>query len=108
MEFLFEAPVSYIATVLLLSIASFAWVRGYKSFARGLKNPDHPSQTLWVVRGIRGFIIGLALMSLAGGIYFDKTWPLLFGLVFLGEELLETGIMVLALRKNEKDNARNE
>lgn len=71
-------------------------------FSRGLKNLDHPSQTLWVVRGIRGFIVALALISLAGGIYFDKTWPLLFGLVFLGEELLETGIMVLVLRRNEK------
>jgi hypothetical protein len=44
-------------------------------------------------------IVGAACVSLAAGVLTGVKWLWIFGLVFLGEELLETGIMVLALRK---------
>jgi hypothetical protein len=84
----------------ILSILAVAFrVKGYRSLARGLRDQDHPSQTNRVVRGIRGFIVSAACVSLVAGVLTGVKWLWIFGLVFLGEELLETGIMILALRR---------
>jgi hypothetical protein len=90
-----------ISLVLLCAAAVFFWW-GFRSLARGLRNPDHPMQGTWVVRGFRGGIIGIGLGFIAAGIYLDVTWPLIFGAAFLLEELLETGIMLLALRAERR------
>jgi len=95
---LFVAPWDVLLPVVLLLAAVYGQVWGIRRLRRGLLHPDHPSQTLWVVEGIRGGIIGLACLSLAAGIRLHVTWPIVVGLIFLGEELLETGIMIFALR----------
>ena len=102
---LFLAPWDVVLPAVFLLAAVYGNVWGIRRLRRGLLHPDHPSQTLWVVEGIRGGIIGLACLSLAVGIRLHVTWPIVVGLIFLGEELLETGIMILALRSGARREA---
>jgi hypothetical protein len=43
-------------------------------------------------------VVGVAAWALAGGLLFGQTWLLVFGAVFLAEELYETGVVALILR----------
>jgi len=105
MNILFDSPQNYIGLALCLIGAVVSYVRGTRSFIWGIRNPDHPQQSLKVVRGIRGWIVGAALLFAAGGIWYEVTWPLWFALVFVGVELLETGIMIFALKRGERESA---
>lgn len=61
---------------------------------RGLQDADHPCASLWLVRGIRGVIVTVAMGAFAGGLLYNynQGWLLIFGAIFLGEELYETGV----------------
>ena len=87
------------ATLLVAALlglgATWAAARGSRLLARGLGHADHPSASLWLVRGIRGAVVGAAL---AAGFLSGQAWLLVFGGVFLAEELYETGVVALALR----------
>ena len=97
MAFISEVPTNGIlATVFLLVTVYSAW-RGTRLFAKGLSGAEYPSNSLSIVRGIRGWIIALATGAFAGGVLADKAW-LYIGAIFLGEELYETGVVLLALR----------
>ena len=50
------------------------------------------------MRGIRGIVVGAGMLALAGGIAFGSTGLVAFGLVFLAEELYETGVVLLVLK----------
>ena len=86
-----------VAALLALG-ATWAAARGSRLLARGLGHADHPSASLWLVRGIRGAVVGAALGALAAGLLSGQAWLLVFGGVFLAEELYETGVIALALR----------
>lgn len=45
----------------------------------------------------------MAFVFTGAGLMTATPWPILFGLVFLAEELIETGIMILALRSQERE-----
>jgi len=92
---------------LCLGAASLFW-RGFALLASGLRNPDHPDQSLRVIRGLRRGILAIGLLFLAGGFYWNITWPFIFAAVFLGEELFETGIMILALRLGRETPEKDE
>ena len=102
MSLLQDSPAELILIVLLLAGAAAVAVRGTRLFSLGLRDPDHPDQTLRVVRGMRGGIIAIALIFLALGVHFSNRLLLIFGAIFLGEELLETGIMIFVLRLQRK------
>ena len=102
MEVLAQPWIRFSLTPLLAAGALFSIWRGQRILRRGMGNPEHPSQTLWVVRGIRGLIVGAGLASWAFGVFWASKGFLIFGAIFLGEELLETGIMIWALRRGEK------
>jgi hypothetical protein len=51
---------------------------------------DDPVSPLRAVRGIRGVVIGAAAWALAAGLLLEQPWLLVFGAVFLAEELYET------------------
>jgi hypothetical protein len=89
-----------LALLLLLAAAGAAW-RGARLLARGLRDAAHPAGSLWLVRGLRGGIVALALAALAGGLLTGQGWLLVFGAIFLGEELYETGVLILVLRTGE-------
>ena len=43
-------------------------------------------------------VVAVAAGALAGGLHFEQTWLLVFGGVFLAEEIYETGVVALILR----------
>ncbi|MDH3890181.1 MAG: hypothetical protein OEV49_03785 [candidate division Zixibacteria bacterium] len=105
MQFFFQQPVNIISACGLLTVAVFFAVRGIVNLRCGLTQTDNPSQTIHVVRGIRGIIITTSVIFIAAGISFSTKWPIYFGLAFLAEELVETTIMVLALRSGQASRA---
>jgi hypothetical protein len=78
---------------------AWASVRGVRLVARSLGRADDPSAALGLVRGIRGIAVGVGAAALASGLLFGQRWLLVFGAVFLAEELYETGTLALILRR---------
>ncbi|HET7853994.1 MAG TPA: hypothetical protein VFM04_06025 [Candidatus Methylomirabilis sp.] len=95
-----------LATLFSVLAVGAAW-RGARLFLRGVREADHPSASLWVVRGIRAVIVTVAMGAFAGGLLYNQGWLLIFGVVFLGEELYETGFVSLALRAGQKESKRD-
>jgi hypothetical protein len=87
-----------VIAVLGVCAAGWAAVRGVRLLVRGLRHADDASASLEVVRGIRGIVVGAGVGALAAGVLFGQTWLLAFGVVFLAEELYETGVLMLILR----------
>ncbi len=95
-------PISTLLAALLLLAATGAVWRGTRLLIRGLRQATPPPGSLWLVRGLQGGIVGVALVALAGGLLTGQSWLLIFGAIFLGEELYETGLLILVLRASEK------
>lgn len=86
-----------VGVLLLLAAATLVW-RRLGLLVRGFRQPAEPGSALCLVRGLQGIIIALALLTLASGVLFEQGWLLVFGAVFLVEELYETGLLILILR----------
>ena len=86
--------------VLLVLAGAWAGFRGVRLFVRGVRDADHESASLWVVRGIRGTVVAVGAAALAGGLLSGQTWLLVFGVIFIAEELYETGVLALILRRS--------
>jgi hypothetical protein len=98
MTVIYEAPMNLMLAVLcFLTVVGAAW-RGARLLAHGLCQAEYPYGALWVVRGIRGVIIAVSIAALGGGVLLESKGLLVFGATFLGEELYETGVVILALR----------
>ena len=92
-----NAWVEYVAAALLAIGGGWAAVHGAGLLVRAVRRADDPASSLRAVRGIRGLAIGVAASALAAGLLFEQTWLLVFGAVFLAEELYETGVLLLVL-----------
>jgi hypothetical protein len=90
-----------ILAVLVILGGVWAGIRGLRLFARGLRSGDDPRCSLWVIRGLRGIIVWLCLTSLALGAVLEQVWLLVFGGLWLLEEIYETGVLALILRSPE-------
>lgn len=53
-------------------------------------------------KGLRGAIVAVSMAALGGGVLLASKGLLVFGAIFLGEELYETGVVLLALRARAK------
>ncbi|MFQ5911563.1 MAG: hypothetical protein ACE5JS_00070 [Nitrospinota bacterium] len=106
MEFIYEPPTNLILAFLLSTLAVASAWRGTRLFFKGLRNSGHPSGSLWLVRGIRGEIVAIAMGLLAAGVFWAKGWLLIFAGIFLGEELYETGCVIVALRWGKNASSR--
>jgi hypothetical protein len=97
-----DPPMNLILAVLcfLMAVGS-AW-RGARLLGQGLRQAGHPCGALWVVRGLRAVIIAIGIAALGGGVLLASKGLLVFGALFLGEELYETGVVLLALRAQLK------
>jgi hypothetical protein len=95
-------PVHVILAALLWLLSTGALWQGMRQLATGLRAIDHAASPLRVVRGLRGVIVGVSLAALGGGMLFTSTGLLVFGLIFLGEELYETGVILLTLRAGQR------
>ncbi len=97
-----ELPIHVMLAVLLWLLAAIAIWQGMRRLAKGLSEVDHPASPLRVVRGIRGVIVAVSLAALGAGVLFASTGLLVFGVIFLGEELYEIGGVLLALRAGQR------
>ena len=88
----------YVVVALLAIGGGWAAGHGARLLVRAVRRADDPASSLRAVRGIRGLVIGAAAWALAAGLLLEQTWLLVFGAVFLAEELYETGVLVLVLR----------
>jgi hypothetical protein len=95
-------PRHMILAALLWLLAAVGLWRGIQGLATGLCEVDHPARALRVVRGIRALIVAVRVAALGGGVLFASTGLVVFGLIFLGEELYETGVVLLALHAGER------
>lgn len=95
-------PTSIVLPGLFLLAAVWAVWRGTRNLIRGIREAAQPAGSLWLVRGLRGEIVGVALAALAGGLLTGQGWLLIFGAIFLAEELYETGVLILVLRTGEQ------
>ena len=102
MTFIYEYPMSLLLTTLFLLIAIGAAWRGAQLLVKGLRHTNEPAGPLWVVRGLRGGIVAVGMAALGGGVLLASKGLLVFGAIFLGEELYETGVVLLALRAGLK------
>jgi hypothetical protein len=87
-----------ILAVIVALAGACAGGRGIRLLVRGLQRADETSSSLDVIRGIRGLAVALGTAALAGGVLLEQRWLLAFGLVFLLEELYETGVVIMILR----------
>jgi hypothetical protein len=102
MSVIFEFPTNVLlAACCWLVAVSAAW-RGVRWFVNGLREANRPSGAVGVVRGIRGAIIAVSMVALGGGVLLMSRGLLVFGAIFLGEELYETGVVLLALRAGQQ------
>lgn len=80
---------------LLLLLGAVSAVRGTRQLVRGLGL----ARPLDVVRGIRGYVIAIAVTSIATGVLWGQRGCLVFGGIVLAEELYETGILATRIRR---------
>ena len=98
MESLYTAPLNEIAAALLALVGTLSAVRGARAVARGLRE----SRSLELVRGIRACVVALAAAAFAAGALLAHGGLVVVGLVFLAEELYETGVLALIIRSGER------
>lgn len=75
-------------------VALFALIRGVPLLSLGLSRREDPDAPLHLARGARWFITALALACIAAGLCVESDAFVLFGVVFLLEELYETTAVV--------------
>jgi hypothetical protein len=98
MQAIAERPFHAMLGILLWLLSACALWQGMRPLATGRRAIDHPASPHRVVRGLRGVIVAASLAALGGGMLLTSTGLLVCGLIFLGEELYETGVLLLALR----------
>lgn len=86
---------------LIVLAAVFGW-RAVRHLARALRDPGHDDSSIRLVRGIRALIVAAASVAFALGIVYDSRATMLIAAVILGEELYETGVVLLILRRREQ------
>ena len=91
---------SAIAAIALL-VSVYAAITGLRRLRRGLRE----AIALELVRGIRRLVIAVAAAVVAIGLLSGERGLLVLAAVFLAEELYETGVLVLILRRSPGDSA---
>ncbi len=85
--------------------AVFAW-RAVRHLARSLRDPDHADSSVWLIRGIRALIVAATSVVFAFGLIYESRAMLLIAAVILGEELYETGVVLVVLRRQRRQESR--
>jgi hypothetical protein len=86
-----------------------AWliVRALRSFGRSRRYAQDPERALLVARSFRIGILGLCACVFAAAWIWQVGWLAVVALIVLGEEMLETSVMVAALEDGRRMRARN-
>ena len=76
----------------------WAGIRGTRLLILGIRRSADPDAPLRVVRGLRGLIWAICAAAFAAGLVLEQRWLLVFGGLWLAEEIYETGVLALILR----------
>ena len=90
--------------VMIVAAIGFLF-RAVNLLGRLWQSRDGQDSPFWLVRGGRALIVAIACACIAGGILSDTSGLMWFGVAFLGEELYETGTVLLILRHHRKKMA---
>jgi hypothetical protein len=98
MTYLYEGPVSHVlvACLLLLSTVLAIWS------ARVIQAALRHARPLDLIRGIRVGILAFVAAVAAVGVLSAQTGFVVLGALVLAEELYETGILALIIRRGER------
>ncbi len=89
----------YPASALMIGGLALA-VLGFRLAVKALRRPPYsPASSLTLLRGFRFAVIGIALVNAGAAWQWQVLWPLVFALVFLGEEMLEISFMIATVRR---------
>jgi hypothetical protein len=83
---------------LIVLAAVFGW-RAVRHLVRALRETDRDDSSIRLVLGIRAFIIAVTSVAFALGIVYGSRATMLIAAVVLAEELYETGVVLLVLRR---------
>jgi hypothetical protein len=92
----------YVAAALLILGAFWMGARGLGLLGRGWRHADDDEAPLSIARGLRGVVVAVGFVCLAAGLLSGQLWLLVFGGIFLAEELYETGVLILVLRADRR------
>ena len=97
-----------IAAFALMGAGVWLVVRNVRAWRRAANTMRDPERALWLARGFRVGIVGLCAMAAGAGWYWDIYWLIVLAAVIAGEELLETTVLVMALRDATRRQASHE
>jgi hypothetical protein len=86
-----------LSPLILAAALVFTW-RGLALARRTIATLDDDARPILLLRSGRALIVAVALVCLAAGGLARSDGVVVFGLVFLGEELYETGVALLIVR----------
>ncbi len=93
----------YPATLAMLAGGALSWrALVMLSACRALAEP---ARALHMARGIRVGIMGLCIVAFGAGWLWSMAWMVVLATIIFGEEMLETSIIVAALRDAERTRA---
>jgi hypothetical protein len=105
MEALLLAPWRTVPAVLLVAAGLVIFLRGIRALGAARTDARDPERALLVARAFRVWIMGLCLLVLGGAWLAGVGWLAVIALIVLGEEMLETSVMVAALRDGARRDA---
>ena len=97
MAHLYDPPIRAIVVAVLLLTAVVLVTRGTRMVALALRH----ARALDLIRGIRVGILAFVAAVSAVGVLFAQTGFIVLGALVLAEELYETGVLALIIRRGE-------
>ena len=92
------AAVNVVLAIAAMLGGGWAGARGTRLLILGIRRSAEPEAPLRVVRGLRGLIWAICAATFAAGLLLEQRWLLIFGGLWLVEEIYETGVLALILR----------
>ncbi|HYC01119.1 MAG TPA: hypothetical protein VEC57_18435 [Candidatus Limnocylindrales bacterium] len=80
-------------------------LRNVVAWRRAAAMRRDPERALWLARGFRTGIVGLCAIGAGAGWHWNVAWLVVLSLIIAGEELLETTVLVMALRDGQRQDA---
>ncbi|HYC56812.1 MAG TPA: hypothetical protein VEL28_17910 [Candidatus Binatia bacterium] len=93
---------SEIAAFALMGAGALLIVRNVRSWRKAAATLHDPERALWLARGFRVGIVGLCAVAAGAGWYWQVYWLIGLAVIIAGEELLETTVLVMALRDGQR------
>ena len=80
------------AAILLATLGLLLALAGIPRLRLALADQEHPEAPERLLGSLRRLIVGAGLVVVAAGVLAGQSWLLLFGIVFLAEEIIECSV----------------